>query len=57
MSVDEHIVGEVKRGQQILREKIVESDRLIDETQQLVEESRAFASTLSPANRDDGASR
>ena len=35
-------IGELERDQQMLKDKIAESDRLIEETDQMLEESRAY---------------
>jgi hypothetical protein len=42
MHEDEVSFGDVQRGQQLLKQNIAESHRLIDETQQRVETSRAL---------------
>ena len=40
--MNDETLGEVERGQQMLREKIAESDRLIGEALQRVADSRAL---------------
>lgn len=49
MHDDDVSVGEVKRGQQLLRDQIAESDRLIGEAAQRVATSRAITSAGEPS--------